>query len=118
MRNRTIAIVCATLGVGIVMAVATANVASAKPAGVGGLEQRTETVHVIASAHNITEVQATCHDDELRSGGGYQVGSIGHEDKIFINAPNEERSWLVEMINDTDFDIDLWAFAVCLGSAR
>lgn len=118
MRNRTIAVVCATLGVGIVMAVATANIASAKPAGVGGLTQRIETAHVIAGAHNVTEVQATCHDDELRSGGGYQVGSIGHDDKIFINAPFEERGWLVEMINDTDFDIHLWAFAVCLGTVK
>jgi hypothetical protein len=117
-RNRTIAVICATLGVGIVMAVATATMASAKPAGVGGLTQRIETAHVLAGAHTTTELQATCHEDELRSGGGYQVGSIGHEDKIFVNAPFEERGWLVEMINDTDFDIHLWAFAVCLSAVK
>lgn len=117
MSKRTIAAICAALGLGLVIAVTMANTASAKPTGVHGLTQRTEQVHIKAPAHDTSEVQASCHSDELLTGGGYTVGSVGFNDKVYVNAPFGERTWLVEMINDTDFEIDLYAFAVCIGGA-
>jgi hypothetical protein len=114
MRMKILAVV-ATAGLGVAIAVAVSAVASASPAGVHGLTQRTEMAHTMSLAHSTTELQATCRPDELRTGGGYQVGSIGHSDKIYVNAPTGDRAWLVEHINDTDFDIHLWAFAICVG---
>jgi hypothetical protein len=118
MRKGMVAALSAALGLGVVVAVAATGIANATPTGVHGLTQRVETVHATAAAHNTTEVQASCHDDELLTGGGYQVGSIGFNDKVYVNAPLNDKTWLVEIIDDTDFTIDVWAYAVCIAAGK
>jgi hypothetical protein len=113
--SRRLIVAAGTAAVALVIAVAVTTTAAATPTGVHGLAQRIETTHTSAAASTTTELRATCHDDEILTGGGYQVGSIGFNDKIFVNAPLDSNTWLVEMVNDTAFDIDLWAYAVCVG---
>lgn len=100
-----------------ILAGVAASTATAAPPGIGGLTQRIETVQTVAPGGTITEVQATCKPSELLSGGGYQVGSIGFTDKVFVNAPLDDKTWLVEIIVEgpPTLEVDVWAFAVCLG---
>ncbi len=118
MSRRTIAALCAAVGLGLVIAVTMSATASAKPKGVAGLAQRTVQAHITAPAHNTSEVQAWYDPDELLTGGGYTIFSVGHDDKVYVNAPYQDRSWLVEFVNDTDFNIELYAFTVCIGAAK
>ncbi len=116
MNSKRFAALWATIGVGAVAAAIAITVAIVVPTAAQAAvsSQRIVTVHSVAPAHTTFEVQAPCNRDELVSGGGYQVGSIGFNDKVYVNAPLNKTTWLVEIINDTAFPIDVWAFAVCL----
>lgn len=109
-------VIGASVGLGLVLAFAAASVASAGPGGIGGLSQRIENVHATAHGGAITSVEATCESDEMVTGGGYQVGSIGSADKVFINAPLNDKTWLVQIVVDgpSTHEVDVWAFAVCV----
>ncbi len=118
MSKRLLATFGAVLGLALVITLTVTTTASAKSKGVTGLTQRTVEAHVTGPAHNTSQVQASCDPDEILTGGGYTVASVGHQDKVYVNAPYQDRSWLVEFVNDTDFNIELYAFAICIGSAK
>ncbi len=118
MSKRTIATVCAALGLGLVITLTSATAVSAGPTSMHGLTQHIVTVRTVAVPDNTTEVQASCDPGDLMTGGGYTIGSIGFSDKVFVNAPLNDHTWSVEAYNDTVYNIDLWAYAICLSSAH
>jgi hypothetical protein len=117
MRTRTLALACAALVLGTGIALAASGVAQAGPNAVKGLTTTVVTVQVTVSANSVQQAEPACADKQVLTGGGYQVASVGSDDKVFINAPLDNQTWLVEMVNNSAFDIQLSAFAVCLGKA-
>jgi hypothetical protein len=103
-----------TVGLGLVLSVAAANLASAAPTGVGGLSQRIETVTTTIPTNQHTTVEASCAADEILTGGGYVVASIGPDDKVFANTPAPNNTWHVEIFNDSGFDLLVNVSAVCV----
>jgi hypothetical protein len=79
-----------------------------------GIVQRIVTTPALGLGDGVHEIDATCAEDETLTGGGYQVGSIGSLDKVYVNAPLDSRTWVVEVINNSGFPLDVWAFAVCV----
>ena len=117
MRTRTLALTCAAIALGTGLALATSGTAQAGPNSVKGLTNNIVTVQVTVPSNDVQEAEPACPADQLLTGGGYQVASVGSDDKVFINAPLDNQTWLVEMVNNSGFDIQLTAFAICLGKA-
>lgn len=72
--------------------------------------------HGIIEPHQWQGVEAYCLPDEVVTGGGYALGSIGFNDKLNADGPitvDGVDGWIVSVYNDTDFDIDLWVTAIC-----
>ncbi len=114
-RTRTLAISCAALVLGTGIALAASGIAQAGPNNVKGLTNNIVTVQVTVPANDTQQAEPACPANQLLTGGGYQVASVGSDDKVFINAPLDSQTWLVEMVNNSAFDIQLTAFAVCIG---
>ncbi len=117
MNRQPAKIIGAAIGLGLVLAVSTASVASAKPDGVGDLTQRIETVATTIPTDQHTTVEAQCAADEILTGGGFVVASIGPNDKVFANTPAPDNTWHVEIFNGSGVALPVWVSAVCLGSA-
>ena len=117
MRKRTLAVAGAALGLGLVLAVTLFGVAEAGPASVKGLTTHTVTVTATATAGSVSQAEAACAPDELMTGGGFQLASVGSDDKVFIDAPLDQQTWLVELVNNSSFDFQFQAYAICLGKA-
>lgn len=83
------------------------------PPSVLSAEQRT-THGTSTGGHQV--FSSDCEPGETLSGGGYSVGSIGFADKVFTNAPVDEDTWMISVINDSGFDIDVWVTAICLST--
>jgi hypothetical protein len=115
MNRQSTKIIGISAGLGLVLAVSAVSVALAAPPGVGGLTQRIETVTTTIPANQHTTVEAQCAADEILSGGGYVVASIGPDDKVFANTPAANNTWHVEFFNGTTFDLQVSVSAVCLG---
>jgi len=79
----------------------------------GGISITRRTVHDTLPVHEIGTVESACEADEVVTGGGYSLGSIGFNDKLFVNGPSDDRTWAVSVHNDTDYEIDLWVTAIC-----
>jgi hypothetical protein len=89
--------------------------ASAASPGLKGLTQRIEMTKVVLGANTTVEVDATCEPSELLTGGGYEVASIGSQDKVYLNGPKDQSTWVVEVANNSSYQIhDVVAYAVCL----
>jgi hypothetical protein len=114
-RTRVIALTCVAIVLGTGIALAVSGVSEAGPNNVKGLSNDIITVQVTVAANSVQQAEPTCPAKELLTGGGYQDASVGSDDKVFINAPLNNQTWLVEMVNNTAFDIQLTAFAVCVG---
>ena len=117
MRKRTIAAAGSALALGVVLAVTLIGTANAGPISVKGLTTNVVTVSATATANNVSEAEASCAPDQLMTGGGFQEASVGHDDKVFINAPLNQSTWFVEIVNDSAFDFQFQVFAICLGKA-
>ena len=105
------------IGLGLIIAMSATSAASADPPGVGGLTQRLETVTTTIPADQHTTVEAQCAADEILTGGGYVVASIGPDDKVFANTPAPNNTWHVEIFNGTAFGLLVSVTAICLGRA-
>lgn len=117
MRKRTLAAAGAALGLGLVLAVTLFGVAEAGPTTVKGLTSHIVTASATATAGSVSQAEAACAPDELMTGGGFQEASVGSDDKVFINAPLDEHTWLVELVNNSGFDFQFQAYAICVGKA-
>jgi hypothetical protein len=117
MRKRTLAVVGSAVGLGLVLTVTLIGTANAGPITVKGLTTNVVTVTATATANSVTQAEAACAPDQLMTGGGFQEASVGHDDKVFINAPLDTSTWLVEVVNDSGFDFQYQAYAICLGKA-
>lgn len=115
MRTRNLALTCAAVVLGTGLALVISGVAQAGPNTVKGLTNNIVTVQVTVPANSVQQAEPACPANQLLTGGGYQVASVGADDKVFINAPADSQTWLVEMVNNTAFDIQLTAYAVCIG---
>ena len=58
-------------------------------------------------------VEASCEAGEVVTGGGYDIGSIGLNDKVITNGPLDEDTWVVGLFNDTAFEIDVFVSIIC-----
>jgi hypothetical protein len=58
-------------------------------------------------------VEASCEAGEVVTGGGYDIGSIGFDDKVITNGPLDEDTWVVGVFNNTAFEIDVFVSIVC-----
>lgn len=113
MAKRTVIGVAAGLGVGF--ALGASGIALAAPGGgASGFTQRIELVHTTIPTAQHTTVEASCHSDEVLSGGGYTVYSIGSADKVFSNSPADDKTWHVEIINESGFGLEVDVYAICL----
>lgn len=115
MNRQSTKIIGISIGLGLVVAVSGVSVASAAPPDVGGLTQRIETVTTTIPSNQHTTVEARCAADEILTGGGYVVASIGPDDKVFANTPAPNNTWHVEIFNGTAFGLLVSVSAVCLG---
>ena len=71
------------------------------------------TIHGTIPVHNYASVEAECDEDEVVTGGGYSIGSIGSNDRVFTDGPIDDRTWAVSVMNDTDYVLDVWVTAIC-----
>jgi hypothetical protein len=106
---------CAAIVLGTGITLVTTGAAQAGPNNVKGLTNNIVTVQVTVPANDVQQAEPTCPANQLLTGGGYQDASVGSDDKVFVNAPLNKQTWLVEMVNNSGFDIQLTAFAVCIG---
>lgn len=118
MAKQAVRVVGVTAGLGLVLTVAAASIAWAGPGGVSGLTQRIEMVHTTIPTAAHTTVEASCRSDEILTGGGYTVYSIGPADKVFSNSPVDDKTWHVEVINESGFGLEVDVFAVCLSRGK
>jgi hypothetical protein len=80
------------------------------------LSAQIRTGMTIVPAHEVGEADARCLAGEVATGGGYQQATINPSVNVFVNAPvvrNGRWRWVVEVINESDIQISLTAFAVC-----
>lgn len=71
------------------------------------------TVHGTVTGRETGQVTSSCRSGEVLTGGGYSVGSIGFNDKVFLNAPIDEQTWAVSVFNNNDATLDVWVSAIC-----
>jgi len=115
MNRQSNKIIGISVGLGVVLAVSAVSIASAAPPGPAGLTQRIETVTTTIPPNQHTTVEAQCAADEILTGGGYVVASIGPDDKVFANTPAPNNTWHVEIFNGTAFGLLVSVSAVCIG---
>lgn len=89
------------------------------PVGTVDVERR--TVGETLPAEEWSTVIASCEPGETVIGGGYTLGSIGFNDKVHVDSPYTDPGtgsdgWIVSVINDSIYPIDLWVTAICLDS--
>jgi len=105
----------ATVGGGIVAATMAISPAMAGPVAVHGITTQIVTVSATVDANSINQAEATCGSGELLLGGGYTVNGTSTDRQVFIDAPLNSKTWLVEVVNPdpTAQPLNFTAYAVC-----
>ncbi len=111
MPRRAIAAGVAAVGIGV--AVAMIPVSPALATTVRGITTQVVTTAATAAASETGEAVATCGAGELLTGGGYVVNSTSTDWQIYVDAPYNGTSWLVEPINFAAQPLDFTAYAIC-----
>jgi hypothetical protein len=107
----------AAVSIGIAGALAAITPALAGPVTVKGITTHIVTATATAPAGNTGEAKATCGSGQLRVGGGYTVNSTSTDWQIFVDAPLNGKSWLVEPVNFSAQPLSFSAYAICAKSA-
>ena len=116
MQKRKIAAGVAAVGIGIAGALAAISPALAGPVSVNGITTHTVVVTASAPAGNTGEAIAKCGVGQLRTGGGYVINSAVTDWQVFIDAPLNGKSWLVELVNNDAQPLSFSAYAICAKS--
>lgn len=116
MQKRKIAAGVAAVGIGIAGALAAISPALAGPVTVKGITTHTVVAAAVAPAGNTEEAIATCGAGELRTGGGYVINSTVTDWQVYVDAPLNGKSWLVEVVNNDAQPLSFSAYAICAKS--
>ena len=86
--------------------------------GLSGYTTQTVQADMTVPTNSTGEADATCPAGELRTGGGYQVDNISSNWSIYLNAPDNNDTWTVEIDNEVSATTTFHAFAMCLANAN
>jgi hypothetical protein len=80
------------------------------------------STHGVIEAGMWSSVMSYCEPEEVVTGGGYSVGSIGFDDKLHVSGPIDDlatgrEGWMVSVFNNTGIDLDVWVTAMCAETA-
>jgi len=106
----------AALSGGIAIAMLGISPALAGPVSVQGITTHVVTATATAAASSTGEAKATCGSGELLVGGGYVVNSTATTWRIYVDAPLNGKTWLVEPVN-FGTKLSFSAYAICAKSA-
>jgi len=115
-QKRKIAAGVAAVGLGLAGALAAVSPALAGPVSVNGITTHTVVTTASAPAGNTGEAIAKCGTGQLRTGGGYVINSTVTDFQVFIDAPLNGKSWLVELVNNDAQPLSFSAYAICAKS--
>jgi hypothetical protein len=115
-QKRKIAAGFAAVGLGLAGALAAISPALAGPVSVKGITTHTVIANSTAPAGNDGSAEATCGANELLVGGGYTINSTVTDWQVYIDAPLNGKSWLVELINNDAQPLSFSAYAICAKS--
>jgi len=104
------------VGTGIALAMMAASPALAGPVAVRGITTQIVTVTATAAAGETGEADATCGAGDLLVGGGYVVNSTFTDWRIYVDAPLNGTTWLVEPVNFDSQPLSFSAYAICASS--
>jgi hypothetical protein len=105
----------ATIGAGILAAMMAISPAVAGPVAVHGITTHVVTVTATVAADSVNSAEAACGTGELLVGGGYTVKGTVTDRQVFIDAPTNNNSWLVEVVNPSPASpsLSFSAYAIC-----
>lgn len=87
----------------------------AGPVAVHGITTHVVTATATVAADSVNSVEAACGTGELLVGGGYKVKGTFTDRQVFIDAPTNNTTWLVEVVNPspTAPSLTFSAYAIC-----
>jgi hypothetical protein len=88
--------------------------ASPALAGVKGITTQVVTATATAApGSSAGEAEATCGAGELLVGGGYVVNSTSTDWRVWVDAPLDGTTWVVEPVNFSTQPLSFSAYAIC-----
>ena len=105
----------ATVSGGILAAMMAISPAVAGPVAVHGITTDIVTATATVAADSVNSAEAACGTGELLVGGGYTVNGTLTDRQVFIDAPTNNNSWLVEVVNPSPASpsLSFSAYAIC-----
>lgn len=113
MRKHAFVAVGAAVGIGLAIALMGTSPAVAGPVRVHGLATSIVSVSATVPADDTGEADATCAAGDLLVGGGYVVNSTSTDWRIYVDAPLNGTTWLVEPVNFSAQPLSFSAYAIC-----
>jgi hypothetical protein len=112
-RRHAIAAGVAAVGIGLAGAMVAISPAMAGPVSVRGITTQTVVGTATAPAGETGEAEATCGSGELLVGGGYVISGTSTDWQVYVDAPLNGTTWLVEPVNFGTAPLDFSAYAIC-----
>jgi hypothetical protein len=103
----------ATISGGILAAMMAISPAVAGPVSVHGITTQVVATTATVAADSVNQAEATCGTGELLVGGGYKVNGTFTDRQVFIDAPANNTTWLVEVVNPSPTAPSLTFFGLC-----
>lgn len=115
MHKHAITVGVATISGGILAAMMAISPAVAGPVSVHGITTQVVTTTATVAADSVNQAEATCGTGELLVGGGYKVNGTFTDRQVFIDAPANSTTWLVEVVNPSLAapSLTFSAYAIC-----
>jgi hypothetical protein len=113
--KQAITVGVATISGGILAAMMAISPAVAGPVSVHGITTQVVATTATVAADSVNQAEATCGTGELLVGGGYKVNGTFTDRQVFIDAPANNTTWLVEVVNPspTAPSLTFSAYAIC-----
>jgi len=112
-QRHSIAAGVAAVGIGLAGAMVAIAPAVAGPVSVRGITTQTVIATATAPAGETGEAEATCGSGELLVGGGYVISGTSTDWQVYVDAPLNGTTWLVEPVNFAAQPLDFSAYAIC-----
>jgi hypothetical protein len=113
-KKHTVVAGVVAVATGIAGALVTISPALAGPVSVRGITTHTVIASATVPPTSTGEAEATCGAGELLLGGGYVVTSTSTDWRVYVDAPLNGSTWLVEPVNnDTVLPLNFSAYAIC-----
>ncbi len=118
MKKHAMAAGVVAVGIGIAVPMIAISPALAGPVSVKGITTHTVIATATAPADDTGEADATCGAGELLVGGGYIVNSTSTDWRMYVDAPLNGTTWLVEPVNFSAQPLSFSAYAICAMSVH